>query len=99
MDVEQPVGVAVDRDLGRADSDIDAFISKRDKKRRAQEGDRAAEMAWKESTRRFNAAREAEMRDAWGEYHRAQAERHKAVLASLIEHHEQQAQKFGGDAA
>ena len=32
-------------------------------------------------------------------YHKKQAERHKAVLASLIEHHEQEASKLGGDAA
>jgi hypothetical protein len=51
-------------------------------------------MAWKESERKHAAARDAELRDAWCEYHREQAERHKAVLAALIEHHEEQAERY-----
>jgi hypothetical protein len=82
-----------------AEQSIDAFIERRHAQRVKAEGERRAEEAWKESTRRFNVARDAQLRAEWSEYHKKQAERHKAVLASLIEHHEQEASKLGGDAA
>lgn len=88
----------MDRDLapGEAvEAGIDHFIEVRDKQRRKEEGDKREAEAWKESTRRYNAVRDAELRDAWCEYHQEQAERHKAVLADLVRHHEQQAQRLG----
>jgi len=91
------VGESLSRVLAggeQVDAEIDAFISRRDQKRRREEGERQEEMAWVESTRKHNAARDAELRDAWSEYHKEQAERHRAVLESLIEHHEQQAERY-----
>jgi hypothetical protein len=43
-----------------------------------------------------DALRAAEARRAWAEWHRAQAERHKATLTDLICHHEEQAERLGG---
>jgi hypothetical protein len=41
-----------------------------------------------------NAARAAEMRQAWAEWHRHQAERHRTTLTDLILHHEEQAERL-----
>ena len=52
------------------------------------------EASYVESVRRFNARRTAANREAWSEYHRLQAERHRAVLEDLINHHETQAARL-----
>jgi hypothetical protein len=68
VDVEQP-GRALSRDISRAEvveTDLERFVSARHEKRLRDEGrDRAEEEAWIESTRRHNAAREAELREQW----------------------------------
>jgi hypothetical protein len=92
------VGKALNRDISKGeivDADLDNFIERRDKMRRIEEGERREEEAWKESVRKANAAREAELREQWSSYHLDQAERHKAVLEDLVAHHKQQAQKLG----
>jgi hypothetical protein len=102
VDVENLPGRFINRDISRGevvDADLDLLIQRRHEKRVLDEGERAEEEAWRESTRRANAAREAELREQWSSYHLDQAERHKAVLEDLVAHHEQQAQKLGGDAA
>ena len=67
--VDQPVGAALNRDLvenyesvERAETEIDAFIS-----RRAQQQQRikAEQEAWVESARAYNARRHREMREQW----------------------------------
>jgi hypothetical protein len=99
VDVENLPGRFINRDISRGevvDADLDLLIQRRHEKRVLDEGERAEEEAWRESTRRANAAREAELREQWSSYHLDQAERHKAVLEDLVAHHEQQAQKLGG---
>jgi hypothetical protein len=96
--VDVAVGKALNRALAgdaQVDAEIDAFISRQDQKRRREEGERQEEMAWMESTRKHNAARDAELRAEWSEYHQEQAERLRANLAVLVAHHEEQAQKLG----
>ncbi len=44
----------------------------------------------------FDATRAARTRRAWAEWHRDQAERHRATLDDLIAHHEEQAERLGG---
>jgi hypothetical protein len=100
--VDVAVGKALNRDIRsieQVDGELDAFIERRHRQRVREEGEREIEAAWEESTRRFNAARDAELRAEWSAWHLSQAERHKAVLFSLIKHHEEQAEKLGGDAA
>jgi len=96
--VEKPVGAALDRDISRAEvveTDLDCFISARHEKRvKAEVRDRAEEEAWIESTRRANVLREAELREQWCSYQKSQAERHRPVLVSLIEHHEEKAEQL-----
>ena len=67
--IDQPLGASLDRDLTtapgrRADKEIDNFISRRDQQRRKEEGERQEE-AWKESVRRYEAARDAHLRQEW----------------------------------
>jgi hypothetical protein len=68
--IDQPLGASLDRDLTttpgrRADKEIENFISKRDQQRRNEEGERPEEEAWKESVRRYEAARVAHLRQEW----------------------------------
>ena len=52
------------------------------------------EELWKESVRRYNAAREAERRALWADYHRVHAERLRRTVEPLIAHHEARAQQL-----
>jgi hypothetical protein len=49
---------------------------------------------WMGSVAAYNARRREENRLAWCEYHRGQAERHRAILEALIADHEAQAEKY-----
>jgi hypothetical protein len=82
LDVER--GEAIEKEL-------EAFIEKRSRK--APNLD-AREALWKESVRRYNAAREAERRALWADYHRSHAARLRRTVEPLIEHHETQAKKL-----
>ena len=42
----------------------------------------------------YNARRREENRLAWCEYHRDQAERHRAILEALIAEHRAQAERY-----
>src|SRR5215218_8744307 len=101
--VDQPVGAALNRDLvenyesvERAETEIDAFIS-----RRAQQQQRikAEQEAWVESARAYNARRHREMREQWCTYHHDQADRLRASLIALIAHHEQLASQYDPEGA
>jgi hypothetical protein len=103
--LESPVGAALSRDISRsnwdADAEIDRFIERRSRTLRRENQQQAEEAAWAESTRKANAAREAELREQWSSWHLGQAARHRAVLEDLAAHHEQRAEELmgGGDAA
>ena len=100
MDVEHLPGRFINRDISKGEvveAELDAFISRHDKMRRIKEGERAEEEAWRESTRRANAVREAELKAAWCEFHQEQAERHRATLEALAAHHEQRAHQLMSD--
>jgi hypothetical protein len=105
VDVEPPVGAALSRDISRSDeaaeAEITRFIERRSVTLKRENQQQAEEAAWAESTRKANAAREAELKAAWCEYHQSQAERHRATLEALAVHHEQRAEELmgGGDAA
>ena len=63
----------------RADAQIDAFITRRDDKRRESEGDRAAEAAWREAERRLETRRRAENRAGWYGWHMARTELYRRL--------------------
>jgi hypothetical protein len=104
VDVEKP-GQALSRDISRsnwdADAEIDRFIERRSRTLKRENQQQAEEAAWAESTRKANAAREAELREQWSSFHLDQAARHRATLEALAVHHEERAEELmgGGDAA
>jgi hypothetical protein len=96
MDVAQP-GRGIGRQIGRGEAverELDVFISKRDEQRVKAEGERQAEEAWRESVRAYEEKRRQVARLEWHAFHCGQAERHRATLQALIEHHEMQAAKL-----
>ena len=79
--------------MDTVDLELDRLISRRASQDRRQDPDEL-EPGYVESVRRFNARVRAENRAAWSEYHRDQAERHRAVLEGLVSHHEREAEKL-----
>ncbi len=71
------------------DQELDRLITRRASTDRSPCPD-ALEPSYAESVRRFNAAREAENRAAWREYHRSQADSLRRTLEDLIARHEAQ---------
>jgi len=98
---EQPIGTGLNRNLGSptapgeaVEREVDAFISKRHEQRVRAEGERLALEMWQESERKYAERRREANRQAWTSFHEEQAERHRAVLESLIAFHEEQAAKL-----
>jgi hypothetical protein len=91
---ERPVpGASLDREIAHGEA-VDAEIARFIERRAANPPSGEQEARWEDSERREDARREAQLRLEWSNYHSAQAARHKAVLASLIEHHEAEAEKY-----
>ena len=97
---DRPIGAALSRNLGgptapgeKVESELDAFISKRDKQRRRTEGERRIEEAWMESERRYFARLAEVNRREWAEYHLAAADRLRATLGALVAYHEAEAER------
>jgi hypothetical protein len=76
---------------GRAEAELNRPIEKRSA--REMDSDEKEEL-WKASVRAYNARRREEVRAAWQEYHRGQAERHRAILERLIADHEAQGEMY-----
>jgi hypothetical protein len=98
---EQPIGTGLNRNLGSptapgdaVERELDAFISKRHEQRVQAEGERLALEMWQESERKYAERRREANRQVWTSFHEEQAERHRAVLDSLIAFHEEQAAKL-----
>jgi hypothetical protein len=72
--------------------ELNRLIERRHDQRAAEE--RHSEELWQESLERYNAERDRQLRTEWAEYHQGQAERHRAVLESLIARHEEKAAKL-----
>ncbi len=75
------------------DTELDRLISRRASQDRQPDPDEL-EPSYAESVRVYNAAREAERRLAWCEFHRVHAERLRRTLERLIAHHEARAQQL-----
>jgi hypothetical protein len=99
------IGEALSRDLvepesyahgEQVDAAWDHFISEADRKRLAAgeiSSAQASEIMWRNSCERQNAERREAARYMWANYHQGQAQRHRAVLGSLVAYHEQQAER------
>ena len=86
-------------DVARADTvdaELDRLISKRASQHRRPDPDEQEEL-WKESVRAYEEKRRQMARLEWHAFHCGQAERHRATLQALIEHHEEQAAKLAKD--
>jgi hypothetical protein len=79
-----------------AETQIETFIARRHEMRVNSEGERQAEELYAESVKRFNAKRDQARRAEWATFHRQQAERHRATLTDLIQHHETTAERLEG---
>jgi hypothetical protein len=75
------------------DAELDRLISKRASQDTRPDPDEKEEL-WKASVRAHNAGRREEMRAAWAAFHEGQAERHRATLGALIDHHETEAERL-----
>jgi hypothetical protein len=94
VDVDKHVGAALNRDIApgaQVDAELDAFISRRSKMLQLEEGERAAEEAWVESTRVHNEKRRQQARHEWHLHHLGQAERLRSTLEALATEHERRA--------
>jgi hypothetical protein len=75
------------------DLELDRLISRRASQDRRPDPDEASEL-WQQSVRGYAARRREEMREAWREHHQEQADRLRAVLESLIDRHEAEAERL-----
>jgi hypothetical protein len=77
-----------------AEKQLDILITRRHDRRVADEGERQALEMWQESERKYAERRGEANHQAWASFHEEQAERHRATLQALVEHHEIQAAKL-----
>jgi hypothetical protein len=71
---------------------LDAMIQRRARKCDVDPDER--EELWKASIRAYEEKRRQMARLEWHAFHCGQAERHRATLKALIEHHQEQASKL-----
>ncbi len=93
----QPIGAALDRNLGSptapgeaVEKELDAMIIRRS---RLKDPEEETEL-WQASSRAYNGRRREENRQAWSDFHAGQAERLRRTLEELLSHHAQQAEKY-----
>ena len=87
----------IGREIGRGeavDRELTAFIEKRHEQHIKTEGERQEEEARRESVRAYEEKRRQVARLEWHAFHCGQAERLRATLQALVEHHETQAAKL-----
>jgi len=72
------------------EKELDAMIERRS---RQKDPDEESEL-WRESVRAYEEKRRQMARLEWHAFHCGQAERHRATLRALIDHHEEQAAKL-----
>jgi len=98
----EPVGAALNRSISaeemaainQTETGLDSLIDRRSKQLEDENQEYHEEVAWAESTRRAEVARQEQIRQARVRFHRAQARRHKVVLASLVERHLAEAERY-----
>ena len=78
--------------VNQVESELDSFVTKRDKQRQETGGERAGEELWHESVRVYRERREAESRKAWAAYHCSAAERTERTAAVIAAEHRARAE-------
>jgi hypothetical protein len=84
-------GKEVSSSDARAGRELERLITKRHDPR---DGEALLEPSYAESVRRYNAKLQAANREMWTQFHREQAERHRATLERLIQVHERRAEEL-----
>jgi hypothetical protein len=99
--IDEPIGEPLSRHLGSptapgeaVEAELDRLITRRHDTRVSSEGERQAEEMWQESVKRYEEERRQVARLEWHAFHCGQAERHRATLQALIEHHESEAARL-----
>jgi hypothetical protein len=95
--IGEPIGAALNRDIAtgeKVEHELDAFIRKGDKERRRTEGERPEEETWKESVRRYEAARDAHLPQEWCRVPNSPGRPSQGPLEALVAHHEAEAEKY-----
>jgi hypothetical protein len=99
--IDEPIGEPLSRNLGSptapgeaVEAELDRLITRRHDTRVSSEGERQAEEMWQESVKRYEEERRQVARLEWHAFHCGQAERHRATLQALIEHHESEAARL-----
>ena len=72
------------------EKELDAMIERRSRQKDPQEDSDL----WQESVKRYEEERRQVARLEWHQFHCGQAERHRATLQALIEHHESEAARL-----
>jgi hypothetical protein len=83
-------------DVARADTvdaELDRLISKRASQDQGPDPDEEHDV-WRDSVGAYNEKRRQMARLEWHAFHCGQAERHRATLQALIEHHEGEAARL-----
>ncbi len=81
----------------QVESELTAFIERRDAERRRTQGGRDREALWEASVRAYQERQGEDRRQARLEYHEGQARRLSGTLGSLVAWHEEQAERYRGE--
>ena len=94
---DKPIGAPLSRNQGSptapgeaVESELDRLIERRSRQKDPDEESRL----WQESVKRYEEERLKVARLEWHAFHCGQAERHRATLQALIEHHESEAARL-----
>jgi hypothetical protein len=94
---DKPIGAPLSRNQGSPTAPGEAVESELDRliERRSRQKDPDEESAlWRESVKRYEEERLKVARLEWHAFHCGQAERHRATLQALVEHHESEAARL-----
>src|SRR5215218_11014410 len=80
----------------KVEAELDHMIRRADERRRLSEGERREEELWRESERRYQAKRQAELVFAWVAYHEEAAERALANGGAIAARHRAQIEALVG---
>jgi hypothetical protein len=94
---DKPIGTALSRNLGSPTAPgeaVEADLNRLIERRSRQKDPHEESALWQESIKRYEEERLKVARLAWHAFHCGQAERHRATLQALIEHHESEAARL-----
>ena len=94
---DKPIGAALNRNLGSPTAPgegVEAELNRLIERRSRQNDPEEESELWKANVRAYEEKRRQMARLEWHAFHCGQAERHRATLQALIEHHEGEAARL-----